>query len=213
MGSAASVTGQGSGPGTTPTGIAPIPGAGCVLAIARCALRLSSARTRLVRRAVVHASSPASSALRRFPGRQADQCRRGTDCPAAGWPARCGRAVAPPRPQSQASHGTLSRPPGSPLRVSQAPPIGRAWRGQDSQRRANGPSSRRRPSSEAAGPLVGAGRIRVVRDARRREGQPRTSSSPRTGTPTRRKAGRPNASRSSRPVANLSVTTSPATSS
>ena len=91
--------------------------------------------------------------------------------------------------------------------------FGRARRGPDSQRRANGPSSRKRPSSEAAGPLVGAGRIRVVRDARRREGQPRTSSSPRTGTPTRRKAGRPNASRSWRQVANLSVTTSPATSS
>ena len=213
MGSTASVTGQGSGPGTTPTGIAPIPGAGYVLAISRCALRSSSARRRLVRRAVVHASSPASSALRRFPGRQADQCRRGTDCPAAGWPARCGRAIAPPRPQSQASHRTLSRPPDSPPRVSQAPPIGRARRGQDSQRRANGPSSRKRPSNEAADPVVGAGRIRVVRDARCREGQAGISSSPRTGTPTRRKAVRPNASRSWRQVANLSVTTSPATSS
>ncbi len=213
MGSAASVTGQRSGPGTTPTGIAPIPGAGYVLGVARCAPRLSSARTRLVRRAVVHASSPASSALRRFPGRPEDQCRRGTDCPAAGWPARCGRAVAPPRPQSQASHGTLSRPPDSPPRVSQSPPIGRARRSPSGQRRANGPSSRKRPSSEAAGPVVSARRIRAVRGARRREGQPRTSSSPRTGTPTRRKAGRPNASRSWRQVANLSVTTSPATSS
>ena len=213
MGSTASVTGQGSGPGTTPTGIAPIPGAGYVLAIARCAPRLSSARTRLVRQAVVHASSPAFSALHRFPERPEDQCRRGTDCPAAGWPARCGRAVAPPRPRSPASHRTLSRPPGSPPRVSQAPPIGRARRGPNGQRRANGPSSRKRPSNEAAGPLVGAGRIRVVRDARCREGQAGISSSPRTGTPTRRKAVRPNASRSWHQFANLSVTTSPAINS
>ena len=77
MGSAASVTGQGSGPGTTPTGIAPIPGAGCVLAIARCALRLSSARTRLVRRAVVHAPRPR---LPRFVGsRDARQINVGVE--------------------------------------------------------------------------------------------------------------------------------------